>query len=171
MTDQTTASRPKSKRTLWLTAEMPRSAFISALLGITIVLAGLAGCAASLYQAKQQNIIVSTPIAAARIVSATRERNESTRFTDALVDYVRQTANGPVDCRNSPARLMGWSAEFDVGNTVMVYPQAGSCYQPIYALDIGDPGRTLNVSLITLLAGSAVLGLSYLFARRRMLPA
>ncbi len=133
--------------------------FFCTLLGITIVLAGLAGCAMYAYQVKQQNNILSQPAVSARIVAATRERNDGSRFTDALLDYARPTPDGPVECKASPARFMGWSPAFDVGNTVEVHPQPGSCYRPIHAPDIGHPHTTLLASLLSLLIGAAVFAL------------
>jgi hypothetical protein len=135
--------------------------FFLSLLGITIVLAGLAGCASYAYQTKQQSDVLAQPAALARIVSSKRERSENTRFTDALLDYVRTSTDGPVDCKSSPVRFLGWSAAFDVGSTIEVHPQQGSCYRPIYAPDIGSPNGTLLPSLIALLIGTIVFALGY----------
>jgi len=135
--------------------------FFCTLFGITLVLAGLFGCAMYAYQMKQQNSVLSQPAVSARIVAATRERNDGTRFTDALLDYARPTPDGPVDCKSAPARFMGWSPAFDVGNMVEVHPQPGSCYRPIHAPDIGNPGKTLIGSLLSLLIGAAMFAMGY----------
>jgi hypothetical protein len=131
--------------------------------GLIIVLAGAVGCGTYLYQRKLESYVMTQSPARAVIVSAKRDGE----FTDALLDYERQTAKGLVACRNAPMRFEGWSQDFEVGKTVEVYPQPGSCYRPIFRPSIGTPETTLEISLIAFPIGIGMFGLGYLSFRRR----
>jgi len=137
--------------------------------GTVLVLASALGYATHLYQWKQESNVLTHPPARAVIVSIKRENS----FTDALIDYERQTPAGPVVCKNAPARFEDWSHDLEVGKIVEVYPQPGSCYRPIYAPDIGDSQTTKIVSLIALPIGVAlfIAGYSSLQRRRRQAAA
>jgi hypothetical protein len=135
--------------------------------GSVIVLASFFGYAVHLYQWKQESNVLTHPAARAAIVSADRKQTRDNHFTDALINYERQTPAGPVACRNAPARFKEWSQDFEVGKVVEVYPQPGSCYRPIYAPDIGNPQTPLVVSLIAFPIGMALFGTGYWAFRRR----
>jgi hypothetical protein len=135
--------------------------------GSAIVLASFFGYAVHLYQWKQERNVLTHAAARAAIVFADRKQTRNNRFTDALIDYERQTPAGPVTCRNAPARFKEWSQDFEVGKVVEVYPQPGSCYRPIYAPDIGNPRTSLLVSLIAFPIGMAFFGAGYWSFRRR----
>jgi hypothetical protein len=137
------------------------------LLGPVIVFFSFFGYAVHLYQWKQESNVLTHPATRAAIVSVEKKQIRSNRFTDALLDYERQTEAGPVACRNAPARFRDWSQDFEVGKTVEVYTQPGSCYRPIYAADIGSPQTTKLVSLIAFPIGIAFFAAGYLSFRRR----
>jgi hypothetical protein len=141
--------------------------FLGIMFGIVSVLASCIGYAAHLYQWKQEGNVLTHPAARATIVSVDRKPNGRNRFTDALIDYERQTPAGPVACRNASARFGDWPQNLDVGKTVDVYPQPGSCYRPIYAPDIGNPRTSLLVSLIAFPIGIACFAAGYSSFRRR----
>jgi len=131
--------------------------------GLGWVLAGSIFCAMYLYQQKLESYVATQSPARAVIVSAKRDGE----FTDALLNYERRTASGPVACWNAPMRFEGWSQDFEVGKTVEVYPQPGSCYRPILRSSIGTPETTLKTSLIAFPIGIGVFGLGYSSFRRR----
>jgi hypothetical protein len=149
------AAREIRKRPPPPPTEPNRLEFFSMTLGLASALAGGFGFAVYTYETRLERHIARTPVAHATIISATRKQ-EGHHFTDALLDYERQSPADPVPCVRASARFDGWSDTFAVGRTVDVYPQDGSCYRPIYAPDIGNPLPVLIVSAICMPTGLAI---------------
>lgn len=122
--------------------------------GMTLVFAGCVGVGVSIFDWRRQAYVLEQPGSQALIVAAKRMEPDGD-FTDVLLNYERRTRDGTVTCKKAPARLNGSSADFDVGKTIQVFPQPGSCHNPIYAPDIGHPLTTLLLALIALPLGIA----------------
>jgi hypothetical protein len=122
--------------------------------GMTLALAGCLGLGVSISDWRWQNYVLAHSGVPALIVAAKRTEPEAS-FTDVLLNYERRTSDGVVACEKAPARLNGWSADFEVGKAIQVFPQPGSCYRPIYAPDIRNPLPVLLLSLIALPLGIA----------------
>jgi hypothetical protein len=136
--------------------------------GVFIIFMGLVGLAVFVVQWKQERLVHSEPAATATIVTIEKSvSNGSNSFADVRLDYERGTSKGPVACRRSLARLRHGGQDLKVGQTVQVYPQPGSCSNPYYAPDIGNPRGTLIASVIALPIGIAMLCSGYSWFRRR----
>jgi hypothetical protein len=136
--------------------------------GVFILFMGLVGLAVFVVQWKQERLVHTEPAATATIVAIEKSvSNGSNLFADVRLDYERQTSKGSVACRRSLARLKHGGKDLEVGQTVRVHPQPGSCSNPYYAPDIGDPRSTLIASVIALPMGIAILCTGYSLFRRR----
>jgi len=129
-----------------------------------IVFVGLMGLGMFLHQWQQERFLLTEPATPAIIVSINRESKRND-FTEALLDYERQTPGGPVACRRAQALFR--SGNFAVGERVEVHPQPGSCYRPVYAPDVGNPRMSLLVSAIAFPVGIALFGAGFSSFRQR----
>jgi hypothetical protein len=119
-------------------------------------------------QWKQERFVHTEPAATATIMAIEKNvSNGSNSFADVRLDYERQTSKGPLACRRSLARLKHGGQNLEVGQTVQVYPQPGSCSNPYYAPGIGNPRSTLIASVIAFPIGIAMLCTGYSWFRRR----
>jgi hypothetical protein len=136
--------------------------------GVFIIFMGLIGLAIFVVQWKQERFVHTEPASTATIVAIEKSvSNGSNSFADVRLDYERQTSKGSVACRRSLARLKHGGQDLEVGQTVEVYPQPGSCSNPYYAPDIGNPRSTLIASMIAFPIGIAMLCTGYSLFRRR----
>lgn len=148
--------------------EPTASEFMGMAFGVFIVIGGLMGLGVVLHQWSWERIVRRDAPAQAVIVSIEKKQQSgSNAFADVRLDYERQTPAGPVSCRRAPARIWQGSQDLEPGKMVEVYSQPGSCSQPFYAPDIGNPRTTLLVSLVAFPIGIAMLCSGYSSLRRR----
>jgi hypothetical protein len=117
-----------------------------------------------LHQWSLERLVRREAPASAVIVSIDRKQ---TGFTDIRLDYDRQTPFGSIACRNAPARIRDGSQNLEAGRRIEVYSQPGSCSQPIYAPDIGNPRASLRASATAFPIGIAMLFVGYAAFRGR----
>jgi hypothetical protein len=147
--------------------EPTTSEFMGMAFGVFIVIGGLMGLGVFLHQWSWEGIVRRDAPAQAVIVSIEKRQSGSSGYADVRLDYERQTPTGQVTCRRAPARFRQGAQDWEPGKMVEVYSQPGSCSQPFYAPDIGNPQTTLLVSLVAFPIGIAMLCSGYSSLRRR----
>ena len=141
--------------------------FMGMVFGVVALFLGLVGLGVFVNQWTSERLVLREAPARAVIVSIDRKQSGSSAFADVRLDYQRQTPKGPVPCRRAQARIWQGSQDLEPGKTVEVYSQPGSCTQPFYAPDIGNPRKTLFASLLAFPIGIAMLCSGYSSWRRR----
>jgi hypothetical protein len=141
--------------------------FMGMAFGVIVVFLGLAGLGIFLHQWTSERLVLREAPAQAVIVSIEKKQSDGRAFADVRLDYQRQTPTGPVACRRAQARIWRGSRDLELGKMVEVYSQPGSCTQPFYAPDIGNPRKTLLASLLAFPIGIAMLCSGYSSWRRR----
>jgi len=130
---------------------------------LLVILAGLFG---AFYVSGVRKIayVKSHPPVTATITSKKEMRGKSP-YTQVKVDYWREASQGPVHCLVSK-NLPGWSSDYDVGNTIEVFPREEACSEPYVVLPDDDP-RILAVCAFSLaLIGVVMIGYGSLSVRR-----
>ena len=157
-------SRPAPPR---LPTEPTTFEFMAMAFGALGLFLAIVGLGVFIHQWSLERVVLAGPGSPATIVSIDRRQTGSDGFIDIRLDYDRQTPFGPIACRNAPARIRHGSQDLEAGASVEVYSQPGSCSQPIYAPDIGNPRAMLLASAAAFPIGIAMLFVGYAAFRGR----